>query len=171
MSRTMEAVGLDFIERAPLQLTFNADMAAPPDRVYAALADDLATWTWFPTLTGGHTLSERREEVGARCEVHIGGLTAIETILAAEPGRRWAYRVTELPIPLASALVEDWVLTPVPASSTRPLGTHVAYTFALDPRPLAAYLTTFSAASIAAVFGKAASNLDRMLADQATRVG
>ncbi len=131
----MEAVGLDFIERAPLQLTFNADMAAPPDRVYAALADDLDTWTWFPTLTGGRTLSERRDEVGARCEVHIGGLTAIETILVAEPGRRWTYRVTELPIPLASALVEDWVLTPVPASSTRPLGTHVAYTFALDPRP------------------------------------
>jgi hypothetical protein len=63
------------------------------------------------------------------------------------------------------------VLTPVPASSTRPLGTHVAYTFALDPRPLAAYLTTFSAASIAGLFGKAASNLDRTLADQATRVG
>ncbi len=60
------------------------------------------------------------------------------------------------------------MLTPVPASSTRPLGTHLTYTFALDPRPLAAYFTTFSAASIAAIVGKATSNLDRMLAEQAT---
>jgi hypothetical protein len=165
----MELVGLDFIDRAPLQLTFNAGMAAPPDLVYAALADDLDTWTWFPSITGGRTLTERREEVGARCEIHISGLTAVETILAADPGRRWAYRVTELSIPLASALVEDWVLTPVPATSTRPLGTHLTYTFALDPRPLAARLTTVSAASIALVFGKAAENLDRLLAERSAQ--
>jgi hypothetical protein len=160
----METVGLDFIERAPLQLTFHADLAAPPDRVWGALSDELDTWTWFPTLTGGRTLTGRRDEVGATCEVHVGGLTAIETILASDPGRRWAYGVTELAIPIASALVEDWVLTPLPATSTRPLGTHLTYTFALDPRPVARYLTTFSAASIALIVGKATQNLDRRLA-------
>ena len=162
MSKPMRAVGLDFVDTAPVKLVFHAEVNATPEAVYAVLSGDPDGWKWFPTLTGGR-FPDGRGEVGDPREVLVFGTKATETVMAADPGRRWAFRVNTLSLPLAYALIEDWVLTEVPATSTRPIATRTSYTFALDPRPLAARTATFSGATIGAVFAKAAKNLDKLL--------
>lgn len=162
MSRLAE-VEIAFADDAPLRLVLHAEVAATPDQVYAALSDDPATWTWFPGLQGGR-FPAGTNAVGDPREVRIGGTTVAETILAADPGRRWAYRVDAMQIPIARALVEVWDLEEVPETSTRPPATRIVYTFALDPSRLSARTAGPTGAVIAALFAKAARNLDRRLA-------
>ena len=121
VSRLAE-IDLAFADDAPLRLVLHAEIAATPDDVYAALSDDPATWTWFPSLQGGRFPGDSHG-VGDPREVRIGGTTIAETILAADPGQRWAYRVDAMQIPIAKALVEVWDLAEVPATSTRPAAT------------------------------------------------
>jgi uncharacterized protein YndB with AHSA1/START domain len=161
MSRLAE-VDLAFADHAPLRLVFHAELPHPPTRVYEALADDPSTWTWFPTLTGGRFPTEARG-VGAAREVVIFGTTATETVLAADPGVRWAYRVNTLAAPLAKALVEVWDLAEQPATSTRPPTTRVTYTFALEPTSLAGRAAGTIGGGIAVAFMRAMTNLDRLL--------
>ncbi len=161
MSRLAE-VDLAFVQHAPLRLVLHAEVPATPDAVYAALSDDPATWTWFPTLTGGRFPSDARG-VGAPREVTVGGTTISETVLSAEPGRQWAYRIDDMQVPIAKALIELWDLAEVPATSTRPAATHVTFTFAAEPTALSARMVGPAGAVIAAVFAKAARNLEHVL--------
>jgi uncharacterized protein YndB with AHSA1/START domain len=162
VSRLAE-VELAFADDAPLRLVLHAELAATPDEVYGALSDDPATWTWFPGLQGGR-FPAGTNGVGDPREVRIGGTTIAETILAADPGRRWAYRVDAMQIPIAKALVEVWDLAEVPATSTRAAATRIVYTFALEPNRLSARTAGPTGAVIATLFAKAARNLDRLLA-------
>lgn len=166
MTRQLAAVPLEWVSEAPLRLVYHQEIAAPPARVYDALADDPATWTWFPTLTGGRFPTDERG-VGAPRHVTVQGAKFTETVMAADPGRRWAYRVDTSTAPLARALIEDWVLTEVPATSTRPAATRIAYTFALDPLPRTRRLVGATGAGIALVFARAARNLERRLSASA----
>ena len=161
MSRLTE-VDLTFADDAPLRLVLHAEIAATPDAVYGALSDDPATWTWFPGLQGGR-FPGATSGVGDPREVRIGGTTISETILAANPGRRWAYRVDAMQIPIAKALVEVWDLSEVSATSTRPAATRVVYTFAFEPTALSARTAGPTGAVIAAIFAKAARNLEQRL--------
>ncbi|MFE2144086.1 SRPBCC family protein [Streptomyces sp. NPDC059456] len=120
MARRLRPVGLDFIEDAPIRLTFTARTAAGPEAVYRALAEDVAGWPrWF----GAVTLA-RPTHGGAGREVRlVGGTRFQETIMAADPERRYAYRVDETNAPGVRALLEEWLLRPaepLPGSGTDP---------------------------------------------------
>ncbi|MGW0363008.1 SRPBCC family protein [Streptomyces sp. NPDC002990] len=126
MARRLRPVGLDFIESAPTRLTFAADVAAAPDAVYRALAEEVESWPqWFKAVT-----LARPTHGGAGREIRLlGGVRFQETIMAATAERRYAYRVDETNAPGVRALLEDWRLTP---SGT---GTHIRWTFAADGTP------------------------------------
>ncbi|MEU4731261.1 SRPBCC family protein [Streptomyces sp. NPDC023588] len=127
MVRRLRPVGLDFIEAAPVRLVFAAEAAAPPEAVYRALADEVAGWAqWFKAVT-----LARPTQGGAGREIRLlGGVRFQETIMAAEPGRRYAYRVDTTNAPAVHALLEEWRLTP------QGPGTQVRWTFAADgPAP------------------------------------
>lgn len=89
MARRLRSVELDFVDAAPLRLVFAAEVSAAPGKVYRALADDVPGWPgWFTAVTAA-----RPTEGGAGREVRLkGGFVIGETILAAEPGERYAYR-------------------------------------------------------------------------------
>lgn len=121
MTRRLSPVGLEFAESAPLRLVFAAEVAAPPETVYAALADDVGSWSaWF---TGVSTITATADGTGRSVRL-TGGTRFVETILAAERGEHYAYRVDETNAPGLRALLEDWRLTPSGA------GTLVRWTFA-----------------------------------------
>ncbi|MEU3313678.1 SRPBCC family protein [Streptomyces sp. NPDC006662] len=130
MTRRLRPVGLDFLDRAPTRLVFTARAAAPPEQLYRALAEEVTGWpAWFRAVslarpTGG----------GAGREIRLrGGVRFQETIVAAESGRRYAYRVDQTNAPGLQALLEEWRLVPAPRSP----GTLVRWTFAADgPAPL-----------------------------------
>ncbi|KPI31567.1 Polyketide cyclase/dehydrase [Actinobacteria bacterium OV450] len=118
MTRRLRPVGLDFIEDAPIRLTFTARTAAGPQAVYRALAEDVEGWPrWF----GAVTLA-RPTHGGAGREVRlVGGTRFQETIMAAEPEHRYAYRVDETNAPGVRALLEEWRLHPAePGPGTGP---------------------------------------------------
>ncbi|MFE5807510.1 MULTISPECIES: SRPBCC family protein [unclassified Streptomyces] len=127
MARRLRPVGLDFIDDAPVRLVFAADTAAPPEDVYQALAEEVEGWPgWFRAV-----VLARPTHGGAGREIKLmGGVRFQETIMAADPEQRYAYRVDTTNAPGVSALLEEWRLTPAGA------GTHVRWTFAADgPTP------------------------------------
>ncbi|MEV7441716.1 SRPBCC family protein [Streptomyces sp. NPDC091204] len=123
MARRLRPVGLDFIDDAPIRLVFATEAAAPPEAVYQALAEEVAGWpSWFKAVT-----LARPTNGGAGREVRLmGGVRLQETIMAADPEQRYAYRVDTTNAPGVHALLEEWRLTPAGS------GTHVRWTFAAD---------------------------------------
>ncbi|WP_030759325.1 SRPBCC family protein [Streptomyces sp. NRRL F-2664] len=123
MARRLRPVGLDFIDVAPVRLVFGAQVSAPAEAVYQALADEVEGWPrWFRAVTLARpTYGGAGREIGL-----MGGVRMQETIMAADPERRYAYRVDTTNAPGVHALLEEWRLTPAGT------GTHVRWTFAAD---------------------------------------
>ncbi|WP_406859260.1 SRPBCC family protein [Streptomyces sp. HUAS MG47] len=128
MPRRLRLVELDFAATAPVRLAFTAELAAPPGDVYRALAEDVeSTPDWFAAVAVATP-----HEGGAGRTVRLrGGIGFRETIMAAEPGARYAYRIDETNAPGVTAMLEDWVLSPAAGAGTR-----VTWTMAVDgPAP------------------------------------
>jgi hypothetical protein len=146
-------VELEFVESAPLRLVFSAELAASPQAVYRALAEDVAGWpSWF-TAVAAATPTGSGREIELR-----GGIRFAETVLASDSGERYAYRVDETNAPGLRALLEEWRITATPA------GCRVRWTFAADaPTPLRGLLR-LGRAGMGASFRGAVRKLDRKLA-------
>ncbi|MEV6689239.1 SRPBCC family protein [Streptomyces sp. NPDC051130] len=128
MARRLRPVELDFAGTAPVRLVFTARMTQPPAPVYQALAERVPDWpAWFKAVT-----LARSTHGGAGREIGLmGGVRFRETVVAAERGRRYAYRVDETNVPGLRALLEEWWLSPSGS------GTRIRWTFAADgPAPL-----------------------------------
>ncbi|MFD3695473.1 SRPBCC family protein [Streptomyces sp. NPDC058646] len=133
MARRLRPVGLDFAEDAPIRLVFTAETTAPPEAVYQALAAEVEGWPrWFKAVT-----LARPTHGGAGREVRLrGGVSFQETVMAAVPEQKYAYRVDETNAPGMRALLEEWRLAPAGS------GTRVRWTFATDgPAPYRLALT------------------------------
>ncbi|MFF2324400.1 MULTISPECIES: SRPBCC family protein [unclassified Streptomyces] len=158
MSRRLRSVELDFVDTAPLRLVFAAEVSAPPEAVYRALADDVAGWpTWFTAVTAARPI-----EGGAGREVRLrGGAVLRETIVAAEAGERYAYRVDEANAPGMRALLEEWRLTPAGS------GTRVRWTFAADGSAPFRVALRLGRSGVGRSFRDAVHKLDRRLAGPA----
>jgi len=155
MARRLRSVGLDYVDSASLRLVFAAEVSAPPDAVYRALADDVEGWPrWFTQVTVARPL-----DGGAGREVRLrGGITFRETVVATEPGERYAYRIDESNAPGLQALLEEWRLTPAGT------GTRVQWTFAADGSTLFRFILRRARGAVGRSFRDAVGNLDRRLA-------
>ncbi|RII08054.1 Polyketide cyclase / dehydrase and lipid transport [Streptomyces sp. YIM 130001] len=123
MARRLSPVGLEFIETAPLRFTFTREIGSPPAAVYRALAEDVEGWpAWFKAVSRAQSTDDAKgRSIKLRVGVHFA-----ETILAADPDERYAYRVDATNAPGVRHLVEEWRLTPASG------GTRVRWTFAAD---------------------------------------
>ncbi|MEU1071430.1 MULTISPECIES: SRPBCC family protein [unclassified Streptomyces] len=153
MARRLRPVELDFVETAPLRLVFTADAAAPADALYRALAEETAAWPqWFAAVTHARA-TEGGREVRLR-----GGTRFLETVMAAEPGARYAYRVDVTNAPGPHALLEEWRLTPTAG------GTRVRWTFAADGGAPLRFALRLGQPGFDRAFRDAVRALDRRLA-------
>ncbi|GAA0583502.1 SRPBCC family protein [Streptomyces crystallinus] len=153
MARRLRPVELDFVETAPLRLVFAADAAAPADALYRALAVETEAWPrWFSAV------SHARATEGGR-EVRLrGGTRFEETVMAAEPGARYAYRVDVTNAPGLHALLEEWRLTPAGR------GTRVQWTFAASAGAPLRFALRLGRPGFGRAFRDAVRTLDRRLA-------
>lgn len=156
MARRLLPVELDFVDSAPLRLVFAREVSASPDAVYRALAEDVVGWPqWFSAVTLARPL-----DGGARREVRLkGGTRFLETIIAAEPGDVYAYRVDETNVPGLRAMVEEWRVEGVPGGGSR-----VRWTFAVDAPAGVRAGMKLGRAGMGRAFRGAVEALDRRLA-------
>ncbi|MDL2075015.1 SRPBCC family protein [Streptomyces sp. GXMU-J15] len=156
MLRQLRHEELDFVQNAPVRLVFAREIAAPPDAVFTALADDVTGWTdWFAAVT-------RAEPVEGGSPGRLirlrGGVRFTESVLAADRPERYAYRVDATNTPGLRALVEEWRLDPAGT------GTRVRWTFAADgPAPFRGLLRA-ARPGLGRSFRDAVTALDRRLA-------
>ncbi|WP_371680044.1 SRPBCC family protein [Streptomyces sp. NBC_01276] len=191
MTRRLRPVGLGFTEHAPTRLVFTARASAAPDAVYRALAEEVTGWpSWFRAVT----LARPTRGGGGREVRLMGGVRFRETVMAADPGRRYAYRVDETNVPAVRALLEEWLLTPAdrapgtasasasgkpatpaaPAAHATPAapvtvgdaapGTLVRWTFAADGPPAFRLALAASRPALGHSFRTAVRTLDARLA-------
>ncbi|MFE9286808.1 SRPBCC family protein [Streptomyces olivaceus] len=155
MARRLRPVGLDFVETAPVRLVFARELAAPPDAVFRALAEDVPGWTaWFSAVTSARPIGD-----GAGREIRLrGGTRFVETVLAAERPEVYAYRVDVTNAPGARALLEEWRLTPTAT------GTRLRWTFAADGTAPFRFVLDRARPGFGRTFRTSVTALDRRLA-------
>ncbi|MFJ8309982.1 MULTISPECIES: SRPBCC family protein [unclassified Streptomyces] len=158
MARRLRSVELGFAESAPVRLVFTARVSAGPGAVYRALAEEVSDMpSWFSAVTGARPL-----DGGAGREVRLrGGVFFRETIVAADPGERYVYRVDETNTPGVAALLEEWRL--VPSGS----GTLVRWTMASQGPTLFRLVMRLARPGVGQSFKGAMRKLDRRLSDAA----
>ncbi|MFI1252576.1 SRPBCC family protein [Streptomyces netropsis] len=164
MAHGLRPVGLDFTETAPLRLVFAAHAAAAPEEVYRALAAEVEAWPqWFRAVSWARPV-EREGRAGREVLLRGGG-RFLETVIAAEPVTRYAYRTDETNTPGLRALLEDWLLIPTGS------GTIVRWTVAVDaPAPVRLALG-LARPGLGHAFRGAVRSLDRRLAEARRRAG
>jgi hypothetical protein len=126
---SLEAVDVSFFDRAPKVVRRDAYVAAPRDRVFAAVATDPAGWgRWFPGFSDdGRWETPPPHGIGSTRTVRAFGVRYRETILAWDEGERWAFRIDEVSAPLFKAFAEDYRF------SDEGSGTRLSWTVAVRP--------------------------------------
>ncbi len=147
---------IDWIDRAPIRIEARAESAAPPEDVFAVLADHERWPEWFPSVRKVTVLGPAAG-VGARRRVAIPGATFDEEFIAWEPGARWCFTAYAARPRLLRSLVEDCRLEALDSG-----GTAISYTMYLDPPPLLRPV-------VRAVSGRMRTNNNRALANLAGR--
>jgi hypothetical protein len=153
----LRAVDLDFLEDAPHRFDFVEPVGAAVEPVFAAIAADPSTWSWFPGVEEG-AYETALPGVGSRRWVNVGGVKYRETMLAWEAPRRWSYRVDETSAPVFAALAEDWVVEPDGHDAAT-----VHWRFAFDPRAETAAMLLDARDLIGTTFHDAMRGLDTSL--------
>ncbi|MEU9480322.1 SRPBCC family protein [Streptomyces sp. NPDC048191] len=150
MAQRLRPVGPEFVETAPVRLVFTRDMAAGPETVFRALAEDLEGWPeWFSAVA-----SVRPTRGGRQVRLR-GGIRFEETVLAAKAPALYAYRVDVTNTPGARAWVEEWRLAPAGT------GTRVRMTFALDGTAAFRQVCRLIRPGVGRAFRNAVAALDR----------
>jgi hypothetical protein len=162
MAFKLRKVSLDFLTEAPKRWRFDARMISPPHAVFAAISADPSTWGWFPGMTGGAYDAPGPHGVGSTREVRQGPSVYRETILAWDEPTRWVYRVDEMTVPLAHALVEEWAIESAADGSV------VRWTLAIDPRALFIAVLPVAPRGMERIFRRAMRNLDAALSETRT---
>ncbi|MEU6084465.1 SRPBCC family protein [Streptomyces sp. NPDC047108] len=153
MAHPLRAVTLDFVDSAPLRLSFTAEAAAPPEAVFRGLTDVPGWPKWFEAVSYA-----RPTDGGKGREIRLrGGVRFLETIMAADPAERYAYRIDSTNAPGLHALLEEWRLTP---SGT---GTRIRYTFAVDGTAALRTVLRLGRPGLGLAFRRAVRALDRRL--------
>ncbi|WP_431987333.1 SRPBCC family protein [Streptomyces griseoflavus] len=154
MAHRLRPVGPGFAGAAPVRLVFAREIAAPPERVFRALAEDVTGWTgWFGPVTLARPLAG-----GTGREIRLrGGARFVETVLVSEAPEVYAYRADVTNVPGARALAEEWRL--VPAGT----GTRVCWTMAADGTAPFRLALRAARPGLARTFRSAVTSLDRRL--------
>ena len=136
MASQLRAEGLDFLDRAPVQVRAETTIAASPAAVWAAIADT-PTWVeWFAGMKEARLTSPEPLGVGSTRTVVVAPLTVDEAIIAFEPEARFAFHFVRVNLPMFRAMVEEVTLEARADGAT----THVVYRQSAELAPWATVL-------------------------------
>jgi uncharacterized protein YndB with AHSA1/START domain len=160
MPAALQPVTLDFLATAPIQHTSIETVPHPPEVVFAAIAENPASWgNWFPGFTHtGRYLSDAPHHAGSVREVTMFGNRYRERIIAWEPPHHWAFCVDQATIPIARSLAEEYRITGDGGEST------VQWKMAMIPRGPLRAAGPLVDPLFSRLFRRAMQNLSRELA-------
>jgi hypothetical protein len=118
---SLRPVGPDYGSSAPKSFVYDVELAAPPDVVFAILADAKEWPKWFPDMTGMKWLSPEAErgKVGARRLAETRSGDVEEHFIVWEPNRRIAFYAERMSTPLVTEFMEDYHLEAAGPDKTR----------------------------------------------------
>ena len=116
----LRPVTLDDLPGAPITITTDVDIVASRQRAFDLFSGDPARWGRFHTVldNNGRWISETPDGIGSVRRIGNGRVEFIETILAKDNGKRWAFRVDKATLPMARAMIEDYVFEDAPNGCT-----------------------------------------------------
>lgn len=167
------ASDLDYGSRAPSHLEFEIVCFAPPERVFDVLTTDRLFHEWLEPLVevrwstpAPHGVGSKREIVmdnlappGRGSADKVTSLHVKETILAWERGKRFAFSIDALTLPLVKQMLEDIQLERLGPNKTR-LHYRVHYT----PTLLMRAVHPIARAFFGKMFREAVRNIARIAA-------
>jgi uncharacterized protein YndB with AHSA1/START domain len=115
----VEAVPLSFTESSPHHIEASALIDAPPARVFAIMATGEGQKEWFQDFVACRWTTPAPHGVGAEREIELKALTVKERFLAWEPGKRLAFTIYGITVPLVTAMIEDMTFEAVGERATR----------------------------------------------------
>ena len=127
----LRPVDASFFENAPQRFVCTEIVRHPPEKVFAAIAENPAGWgDWYRGFDhSGHWTTPGPPGLGSRRTVRMRRVTYEETILEWEQDRRFGFRVDRASVPLARAFGESYTMNPHEA------GTISQWVIAIDPGP------------------------------------
>ena len=155
---------LDFADRAPHRLRFDAAIWAPPERVFDVIVDD-DMGTWLRDFVEMKWTSARTRDVDATRIVRLkGGLAVKERFLAWERGKRVAFTLEAISVPgVVRSMIEDFFLEPLSARHTR-----VQYTVSYAPHPAVRLVHAAARNFFGAMFHDALRGIARVASEGST---
>ena len=115
----LEVQDLSFTKTAPFMFENEAILDASPERVFEIIATGENQRTWFKDFVGIRWTKPPPHGVGSERDVELKLLTVREHFLAWEPGKRLAFTIHKMTLPLVEAMVEDMVFEPLGEGRTR----------------------------------------------------
>ena len=148
--RDCDRVELAWIDRAPVRLVNSVEIAATPDRIWAALEDASAWPRWASVITGVQWTSAPPFGVGTTRTVTMRGrMTAFERFIAWEPHRVMAFRFDAATMDGVSAFAERYDIEPVDDGRTR-----VTWVMAMAPKGVSKVIVPATRVPMQRLFGR-----------------
>lgn len=110
---------LSFFDNAPFHFENEAIINASPERVFEIWATGEGQAEWFKDYKSARWYHEPPYGVGSTREVVLKALSVKERFLAWEPGKRMAFTMYGITIPLVKQMAEDLHFSPVEGGRTR----------------------------------------------------
>jgi carbon monoxide dehydrogenase subunit G len=166
MTHALRDEGLDFVDRAPVQVREEVVVTgATPADVWAALAEPTAWTEWFAGMKEARYTSPAPYGVATKRFVRVASMKANEEVLAFDVGARFAFRVVDANMPALRAMVEVVTLEAVDG------GTRVVYRQGIELEPWARWLGSLARKQLARSLKASLPKLTGWVADHPRQAG
>ena len=106
------------IDELPIRIARSVELGAPPDEVFAVLADHDGWTTWFGGMSRVR-IDGLASGVGALRTVSVPPARVQERFSAWAAGERLTFHVVASTLPGLAAMTEDWRLEPLDGERTK----------------------------------------------------
>lgn len=107
----LQRVSLEFVERAELVTTYEVDLPAQIDEVWAVIADNNSWTEWFHNCTAMTSSPNPWTAAGQSRTIGVGPFKVQEKSVAIEAPNLWAMQISKTNLPMAKRALEMLELT------------------------------------------------------------
>lgn len=126
---------LQYVDSSPYRIANVVEIEASPERVFDIFATAERQTEWFADFVACRSTSKVLEGVESTREVELKMLKVLERFLVWERGKRLAFSIDAITMPIVDQMLEDLRFERSPSGKGTRLVWHVHYTPAAYMRP------------------------------------